>query len=187
MVATLASLSTGFQSTPPHGGRPIVTSSLMPDIVFQSTPPHGGRPYTCYPLCSALVVSIHAPARGATTPSNYYRKPTLCFNPRPRTGGDSAGHPDNLPCTLFQSTPPHGGRRGVCGGVPMSGVFQSTPPHGGRRSGVGSTFTGKVVSIHAPARGATPPPAPTRTAWRGFNPRPRTGGDSVARVLHGVI
>ena len=32
-----------FQSTPPHGGRLLITSAGSLRTVFQSTPPHGGR------------------------------------------------------------------------------------------------------------------------------------------------
>jgi len=35
----------------------------------------------------------------------------LCFNPRPRTEGDSYGYTITGIGGLFQSTPPHGGRR----------------------------------------------------------------------------
>ncbi len=121
---------------------------------FQSTPPHGGRPACC-------VMSFHG---------------LICFNPRPRMGGDvkSVGwvgdgegvsihapawgaterESERLRQELFQSTPPHGGRhlKGIFKYVAM--VFQSTPPHGGRRQVVTRMHPG-MVSIHAPAWGAT--------------------------------
>ena len=76
------------------------------------------------------LVSIHAPARGATSYPAPLSQP-LSFNPRPRTGGDK-GPQDKGLGSLFQSTPPHGGRHTtyeVCGSATG---FQSTPPHGGR-------------------------------------------------------
>src|SRR5690554_1341898 len=56
---------------------------------FQSTHPHGVRPRgfnrnKCY-----LVVSIHAPAWGATLSGLRIRTSILCFNPRTRMGCDS--------------------------------------------------------------------------------------------------
>jgi len=98
-----------------------------------------------------------------------------CFNPRPRMGGDRL----RLHCyawPTFQSTPPHGGRLSPPVHVWCHDLFQSTPPHGGRRgcechgTGTGSfnprprmggdisttlPSVGPLVSIHAPAWGAT--------------------------------
>ncbi len=100
-------------------------------------------------------VSIHAPARGATTARPAWLPGRPCFNPRPRTGSDLAplGYvPSPL---LFQSTPPHGERRKFeAAPLPWS-KFQSTPPHGERPRFRGATSHSQRVSIHAPARGAT--------------------------------
>ena len=81
------------------------------------------NPYNCN-------VSIHAPAWGATKMAISYED-IRSFNPRPRMGGDAVSCVDLA-----------------------SGEFQSTPPHGGRRGLV--LLVGPVgVSIHAPAWGAT--------------------------------
>ncbi len=56
-----------FQSTPPHGGRPMNLFKNATFAKFQSTPPRGGATYA-------------AGERGDTVG---------CFNPRPRVGGDS--------------------------------------------------------------------------------------------------
>ena len=102
-----------FQSTHPHGVRPararVVFSILR---VFQSTHPHGVRHASggCFPG-TAILVSIHAPTRGATRFSHgrrYFKNvsihaPTrgatssgrsrshrgVCFNPRTHTGCDA--------------------------------------------------------------------------------------------------
>ena len=114
-------------------------------------------------------VSIHAPARGATTLKSRAMGDELCrcFNPRPRTGGDltSEIHARMTDYMLFQSTPPHGGRH-ACLGSPETMFrrmlkFQSTPPHGGRRYW---------------------PTSDGQRTCRGFNPRPRTGGDLAFSV-----
>ena len=77
------------------------------------------------------------------------------FNPRPRMGGD-----DDMAKI-----------------VDWYFKFQSTPPHGGRQGPTLTVTTLKIVSIHAPARGATPEYRETVNARKRFNPRPRMGGD----------
>ena len=143
---------------------------------FQSTPPHGGR-------------------RPAPAPV----LPTTGFNPRPRMGGDLTGQRPKW-TTWFQSTPPHGGRLVALLLTIPPWSFQSTPPHGGRplkgalprahhgfnpRPRMGGDFhdftleTTGIVSIHAPAWGATFL-RDTLGESDGFNPRPRMGGDFFA-------
>ena len=57
--------------------------------------------------------------------------------------------------------------------------FQSTPPRGGRRGSRWRCEARKKISIHAPARGATPPLPGDDQVGRDFNPRPREGGDDI--------
>ena len=146
---------------------------------FQSTLPHGERRHPLDRSLSLFDISIHAPARGATPLCRL--RPCLCcnFNPRSRTGSDAIRTFQNPGKYIFQSTLPHGERRGF---VPKSihyVEFQSTLPHGERqsmrmlphrhrdfnpRSRTGSDCIFIVlqverwISIHAPARGATLPP-----------------------------
>ena len=77
-------------------------------------------------------ISIHAPARGATIFFAVLQTNSFNFNPRSRTGSD---HFDIL-------TPPACRR------------FQSTLPHGERRQQP-KRVRNFMISIHAPARGAT--------------------------------
>jgi len=100
---------------------------------------------------STVSVSIHAPARGATgrkLPANN----DFCFNPRARAGRDALQYRF---CRRYW--------------------FQSTRPRGARQIEELKAKAG-LVSIHAPARGAT------RGSFlsyilRGFNPRARAGRD----------
>ncbi len=135
----------------------------------------------------ALAVSIHAPARGATsrafvsaaslvfqsTPPRGGRHQPLpgdgaarqSFNPRPRAGGDTRSRCGTQRSSTFQSTPPRGGRRRVGDTIPLEFVFQSTPPRGGRprvRDGIPRQ---RQVSIHAPTRGATARGLTTIATW----------------------
>ena len=125
--------------------------------------------YWCY-------ISIHAPARGATgsriggimvyqfqsTLPHGERRRGSCsekrgedFNPRSRTGSDLPREADR--------------------GRPMG--FQSTLPHGERLTAGKHIDSVLVISIHAPARGATYKPAASWHPPPNFNPRSRTGSD----------
>ena len=55
-----------FQSTHPHGGRPVREDMRAVHIKCQSTHPHGVRLHLVRAGCYQLYVSIHAPTRGAT-------------------------------------------------------------------------------------------------------------------------
>ena len=79
-------------------------------------------------------VSIHAPARG----------------------GDIICRTRRTVAALFQSTPPHGGRR-HSSPLPVRTVRVSihAPARGATLDSQGADFARVVVSIHAPARGAT--------------------------------
>ncbi len=142
-------------------------------------------------------ISIPAPARGATSglcPAGGHPEH---FNSRPRTGGDSPAllYPSPI---IFQFPPPHGGRQHLPWILPEEVPFQFPPPHGGRQYREYDTVLVPIISIPAPARGATvnynlatqscefqfpPPHGGRRGRWPGmprrhnFNSRPRTGGD----------
>ena len=77
-----------FQSTLPHGERPLSEWRISPRQMFQSTLPHGERPSDVITRPFLPSVSIHAPARGATFFQHYGITETISFNPRSRTGSD---------------------------------------------------------------------------------------------------
>ena len=124
----------GFQSTLPHGERPAyypparaATSNFNPRSRMGSDCLNNR--YT-----QIHVISIHAPAWGATrssAPST--RTAPWNFNPRSRMGSDQV----------------HGATSGV------NTVFQSTLPHGERPPALSTTASSERISIHAPAWGAT--------------------------------
>ena len=91
-VATAAFVAL-FQSTPPHGGRPLVLRRPY-EGRFNPRPRTGGDVGHPGRWRGGGRVSIHAPARGAT---RIRRSGRGCmgggFNPRPRTGGDVAWVP----------------------------------------------------------------------------------------------
>ena len=144
-----------FQSTHPHGVRPMMERIQPGTQQFQSTHPHGVRLLRPHVVGEPLSISIHAPARGATADVRRFvlyfqisihapargatkgvdksRSADPYFNPRTRTGCDSLSTRCRECCQKFQSTHPHGVRL----------------PHTWRLIG------DIIISIHAPARGAT--------------------------------
>jgi len=121
-----------FQSTRPRGARRRSFRRREDLREFQSTRPRGARlDYHIEPKVY-LDVSIHAPARGATEP--YLTAPIF---------------------DKFQSTRPRGARLFILRTQTRRRWFQSTRPRGARPNDKTIAENG-LVSIHAPARGATP-------------------------------
>ena len=77
-----------FRSTPPRGGRRRATRRSEVRMKFRSTPPRGGRLAARLLTGDNARVSIHAPARGATSGCRAAACRSWCFDPRPREGGD---------------------------------------------------------------------------------------------------
>ena len=148
--------------------------------MFQSTRPHGARRGLAAVLAKTNIVSIHAPARGATrgicckpqssgfqsTRPHGARRvdmgrcpiPLTCFNPRARTGRDAAsGH--RCPRTLRFNPRARTGRDDCAlRSNPVLVWFQSTRPHGARQRNISRSGHGRC-----------------------FNPRARTGRDPCER------
>ena len=98
-------------------------------------------------------ISIHAPARGATPQplrAAFWRN----FNSRPCTRGDSARRYRCFPCAYFNSRPCTRGDA-VEKNPPYAVKFQFTPLHEGRLALMALICPRVMISIHAPARGAT--------------------------------
>ena len=87
---TTAPAMTNFKAPPPAWGatRRCWTSSLT-SWNFNPRPREGGDVIFC-PVLRIVVISIHAPARGATIAEAIVRRDSAAFNPRPREGGDSS-------------------------------------------------------------------------------------------------
>ena len=138
--------------------------------MFQSTLPRGERPKPRRIVWTP--VSIHAPAWGATTqsrPRGERRSALSVFNPRSRVGSDASsarresGHGFNPRSRVGSDRDP----RSIA-----DAKFQSTLPRG-ERLGEGRRIAARMVSIHAPAWGATIGWLPCAPAC--FNPRSRVG------------
>ena len=100
-----------------------------------------------------IEVSIHAPTRGATSSSESFWHPSVCFNPRSHAGSDS-----EYDCGLYGlQVSIHAPTRGatyLAAAPPKNMEFQSTLPRGERPEQQSRTARYQV-SIHAPTRGAT--------------------------------
>ena len=106
------------------------------------------------------------------------------FDPRPRTGGDVTDEMPPLSPWQFRPTPPYRGRLdAVLIGAGQHAVSTHAPVPGATHPR-GSHIRRPRVSTHAPVPGATrgcryPAGPPGR-----FDPRPRTGGDSISGRGH---
>jgi hypothetical protein len=113
------------------------------------------------------------PARGAT----YARAESSCllrFNPRPRAGGDEESSISKTETASFNPRPRAGGDVGHNTHPHATCGFQSTPPRGGRPKNQLTIRKTALVSIHAPARGATEIILSKVGEEKCFNPRPRS-------------
>ena len=146
---------TGFQSTLPRGERPITSSISSLIDLFQSTLPRGERHHSRIRLSactcnfnprsregsdpvwdetgSNILISIHAPARGATLGDNSTAIFTTISIHAPARGATNETVTYNDLKNISIHAPARGATR-------FSGKHISTP---------------KFISIHAPARGAT--------------------------------
>ena len=107
-----------------------------------------------------LLVSIHAPTRGATPSRRWEKGKDIGFNPRTHTGCDVRKLSSYSCVTMFQSTHPHGVRQLVSIRYSTKLKFQSTHPHGVRLA------TGTLT-----------------TNTSGFNPRTHTGCDKMLELF----
>ena len=143
-----------------HGVRPVF--ALFPTTVVVSIhAPARGATFLGGNDVPASKVSIHAPARGATLRSRQVKHVLVSFNPRTRTGCDM-----DLPSRLR-----------------LISAFQSTHPHGVRRP---ATPSGELGHCFNPrTRTGCDNQSPLNAAIViCFNPRTRTGCDF--RYLHRV-
>ena len=177
-----ASLLRGFNPRPRAGSDVQRRLQRRHPVQFQSTPPRGKRLAMRLMERAAVMVSIHAPAREATSDASTSVTAGMRFNPRPRAGSDLlAWFGTASPNTSFNPRPRAGSDRAGAAAGPgdrlvsihapareatssgprqpgsvASNSFQSTPPRGKRlhRRAGGFCHVGHV-SIHAPAREAT--------------------------------
>ena len=186
-----------FQFTRPRGARPCPVPRLDGYTGFNSRAREGRDANLVIERVQGLVVSIHAPARGATMRQGHIADSDLRFNSRAREGRDRQGNAfgrklqvvsihapargatATVTCparlrTSFQFTRPRGARHAWKAGSIVEKSFNSRAREG--RDGRTAVVIGirATVSIHAPARGATVAAEKAQTAVEMFQfTRPR--------------
>ena len=121
-----------FQSTLPRGERQRSPAALRPPARFQSTLPRGERLNDSPNMATFVLISIHAPARGATSKSFPAPLRNPDFNPRSREGATQILRHVQHQIFVFQSTLPRGERPLLRTKVRPYTKFQSTLPRGER-------------------------------------------------------
>ena len=166
-----------FQSTRPRGARLLTVQVLVIPAGFQSTRPRGARRLIHRLAITALLVSIHAPAWGATR-ACWWRSGALgqfqstrprgarlippdpttgaswCFNPRARVGRDS-GQAGQAPSRQVSIHAPAWGATLLSMAMRLREMVSIHAPAWGATREVQSGLLTINVSIHAPAWGAT--------------------------------
>ncbi len=162
-----------FQSTRPRGARRAPASSTPMLVLFQSTRPRGARQAQRARQQHAEDVSIHAPAWGATGHVCQFREHLLVSIHAPAWGATCQKRFKGVPGVTFQSTRPCGARRRF---GRLARIRRSFNPRArvGRDRRAGRDWAWRsVVSIHAPAWGATRPISTFRCLARFQSTRPR--------------
>ena len=167
----------GFQFTPLREGRHKVKSGTTAPSAFQFTPLREGRLYVSCGCFNGSIISIHAPPRGATISLSALPVRLAHFNSRPSARGDLEVAQEKRAYKRFQFTPLREGRHSASQQCRASALFQFTPLREGRRElrasrgNVHEHFNSRpsargdhirtlergkrLISIHAPPRGAT--------------------------------
>jgi len=168
-----------FQSTHPRGVRLVGVLVKMERIcLFQSTHPRGVRRCGSPGRQRDCIVSIHAPARGATFMPPVWLAMAAVSIHAPARGATYGGGDARAIVKEFQSTHPRGVRRASADGLHMvSAGFNPRTRAGCDKCVLRLPGCFYRVSIHAPARGATPVTIIGTSKKFCFNPRTRAGCD----------
>ena len=161
---------------PARGATRVFRDEVGRQITISIHAPARGATYGGPNRIHRIRISIHAPARGATgwpspRPQTQQFQSTLPqgerpgvnliqtliqdFNPRSRKGSDGSRKRDIEKAIKFQSTLPQGERLTKDSGMSATSSFQSTLPQGERPLEPSTLVRYQIISIHAPARGAT--------------------------------
>ena len=141
----------------PTRGATLMMRYKSSDAVFQSTLPREERLATPSSIFVSTDISIHAPTRGATLMQIHIRALSKYFNPRSHERSDNHARIEKR----------------------VDGYFN---PRSHERSDSTPTVKGasRIISIHAPTRGATQRRWERQTQWCYFNPRSHERSDEKA-------
>ena len=143
-----------FQSTLPRRERQSCALCSDTDIIISIHAPAKGATTKFSDMIQASNISIHAPAKGATNQPGIGDNATQNFNPRSREGSDFCFHVVQSVFSLFQSTLP-------------------------RRERLGQLFLfwGHTDFNPRSREGSDSAHPRTVSSWYYFNPRSREGSD----------
>jgi len=144
----------GFNPRTPAGCDTHSLLKLLVQHPFQSTHPCGVRHENAQGCAADILVSIHAPLRGATIKRIRMTLSTTCFNPRTPAGCDASGGFAISRTRCFNPRTPAGCDPDDYTLVPVNTRFNPRTPAGCDLLLDARGFA-LVVSIHAPLRGAT--------------------------------
>ena len=166
--------------------------------LFQSTLPRGERPGCQIHGFYNILISIHAPARGATRSGSASGERLRNFNPRSREGSDDKEAKEFYNSAISIHAPARGATNPWKGVGELQNISIHAPARGATSSETRSPFRRQIsihapargatrcwlsvlhshpISIHAPARGATERTSDRTQGDRNFNPRSREGSD----------
>ena len=126
----------------------------------------------------SIMISIHAPTRGATCFTHYDFPFLLYFNPRSHEGSDRYLLIIFLLADRFQSTLPRGERPTSTGKTGTTATISIHAPTRGATNLMNANVTKYFISIHAPTRGATIEGGVGVGVTSDFNPRSHEGSDT---------
>ena len=124
-----------------------------------------------------MVISIHAPARGATDIFCIIRFGFIHFNPRSREGSDHLSFLDVDTLNNFNPRSREGSDVMFSAPIISFFIISIHAPARGATKKTHHTYYLLLISIHAPARGATTSLTLLIYAPIYFNPRSREGSD----------
>ena len=176
-----AELSLVFQSTPAHGGRPVISSPIPVFGVFQSTPAHGGRP-TAKRDRAALLRFQSTPAHGGRPQPPAEHRPDRIVSIHARTWRATGQTSRTIIADVFQSTPAHGGRPVATVIANTGGCFNPRPHMAGDHEAGRRVLPAVAVSIHARTWRATDVFKVPSTLLKTFQSTPAHGGRPTRRM-----
>ena len=147
-------IATIFQSTRPRGARRSLPWNCCGTSVISIHAPAWGATRKFVGLSGVADISIHAPAWGATS-NRRTSSPYAAISIHAPAWGATWPPWDCGRCPGFQSTRPRGARLSRSGDGRSFCRFQSTRPRGARRAAHHRQAGRSLISIHAPAWGAT--------------------------------
>ena len=167
--ATITSTYRGSYSiisihAPAKGATSFGVNHVSAIIKFQSTLPRRERRFLmcgCHPTPH---ISIHAPAKGATRGAPYWLDADNHFNPRSREGSDSGCMAIWIRSCNFNPRSREGSDGREAAANKERVMISIHAPAKGATAAIYGTRNPKDISIHAPAKGATPAILP---CWRG--------------------